>query len=62
MRGTSQSWCPVMTTDDTSVTGMVRPIYFMNDPESNGTVKRWYLEGPDAGRFNLKDLEVGLDE
>ena len=54
---------PVMTTDTDGdpVTGMVRPIYFMDDPESNGTVKRWYLQGPDAGRFDLKELEVGLD-
>ena len=47
--------------DNPEVPIMVRPVYYMDDPESNGTVKRWYLEGSDAGRFNLKNLKIGLD-
>ena len=30
-----------------------RPTYTMSDPEDVALVKRWFLSGPDAGRFMI---------
>ena len=38
--------------DDVDLMGL--PIYYMSDPEDNAQVKRWLLEGPDAGRFTYR--------
>ena len=31
----------------------IPPIYYMADPEDNGTVKRWFLGGPDGSKFRI---------
>ena len=40
---------------------MGRPVYYMSDPEDNAAVKRWFLSGPDAGKFEIHGMKIGID-
>ena len=47
-------------TDTAPVMGL--PIYYMSDQEDGAQVKRWLLEGSDAGRFTIVLRDIRLSE